>query len=243
MLEGCSGKVKNFDAQVVGNRYLEELLQRENQEEWVWYHCFNYFCDSRYRLLTATDYNMLSLHLSVYLAQANMYHGSSFILQNGYKVHREAIELICASDYHVLSGISSQALGLSENQEKLFDLTRKITAIYHRIRQATYERLGKKEPESPVSQQLITKVLLGTLGCVPAFDSRALSVFKQFNLGPQTFSPESVASLVAFYQREASDFAELEVIIQRRQLNVPQMKLVDIILQNATREKDSQAES
>lgn len=133
-----------FDAQRIGNRYLDGLLMRENQEEWVWYHCYNYFSTSRYRNLRATDYNMLSLHLSVYLAQANMYHGSSFILQHGYKVHREAIQLICSPDYHELSGISCQDLSLEANRDRLFELTDNITEIYHRIRQATYASLQKK---------------------------------------------------------------------------------------------------
>lgn len=230
--------MKNFDAQRVGSHYLDGLLLRENQEEWVWYHCFNYFNTSRYRLLTATDYNMLSLHLSVYLAQANMYHGSSFILQNGYKVHREAIQLICSPKYHGLSGISCEALGLEGNRALLFDLTDKIKVIYHQVRQTTYLGLGKKEPESPVSQNLITKVLLGTLGCVPAFDGRAQSVFKQFQLGPQTYSPEAVMSLVDFYQREEADFSRLARIIKSRQVDVPQMKLIDIILQNAASQKN-----
>lgn len=107
--------MKNFDAQLVAGRYLNGVLLGNDQEEWVWYHCYEYFKASRYRQLTATDYNMLSLHLSVYLAQANMYHGSSFILQNGYKIHREVIRLICSPRYHVLSGITCERLVQAEN--------------------------------------------------------------------------------------------------------------------------------
>ncbi|MBP1043254.1 hypothetical protein I6N95_19725 [Vagococcus sp. BWB3-3] len=231
--------MKNFSAHDVGNHYLNGLLLRENQEEWVWYHCYNYFSSSRWRKLSSSDYNMLSLHLSVYLGQANMYHGSSFILQNGYKVHREAIQLICSPKYHALSGISCLDLGLAANRNRLFELTDEITTVYHKIRQHTYARLDKREPASPVSQNLITKVLLGTLGCVPAFDSRALSVFKQFELGPKNYSSEAVLSLIDFYQREEADFNQLADIMYHRQITLPQMKLIDIILQHAAEKERS----
>lgn len=223
--------MRNFNAREIGNYYVEELLLQKNQPEWVWYHCYQYFSTARYQELTATDYNMLSLHLSVYLAQANMYHGSSFILQNGYKIHREAIQLICCPRYHVLSGISCKDLANPKNMARLFELVTAITEIYHGIRQTTYRYLAKEEPISPVSQALITKVLLGTLGCVPAYDGTSIKEFKQYQIAPQYFSEESLVSVLEFYQREIKDFNDLALILESKKIDLPQMKLVDIILQ------------
>ncbi|MGY3748184.1 hypothetical protein ACWN8P_13075 [Vagococcus salmoninarum] len=78
--------MENFNAREVGHQYVTNLLERENQGEWVWYHCYHYFSKVRYQKLTATDYNMLSLHLSVYLAEEKMYHGHLLFCKTVIKV-------------------------------------------------------------------------------------------------------------------------------------------------------------
>lgn len=223
--------MENFSAREVGHQYVTNLLERENQGEWVWYHCYHYFSKVRYQKLTATDYNMLSLHLSVYLAEEKMYHGSSFILQNSYKSHRPGIELICSPKYHQLSGIKIVELMKPNNLALLFELVEKLKVIYHELRKATYQRSGKSEPISPVSQSLLTKILLGTLGCVPAFDRQATTVFKQVGIEPQSFSKQCLLSIAEFHQKESKAFQELAGSLAVGHIDLPEMKLVDIMLQ------------
>lgn len=64
----------------------------------------------------------------------------------------------------------------------------------------------KGEVTARISDVLITKVLLGTLGCVPAYDKNFTMTAGKFKLRLGSFSPESFKLFIQFYTKYDKSF-------------------------------------
>lgn len=132
-------------------------------KSWEW--CHKAFLDGkqRYRNANTDDQekivDLLCLHLAFYLASWGMYRGSTFLLQRDYKAHEKAVREIMNDSYKDLWDYSPQKESLKTISELLFN---KDSGIYWKIKKS----YGKDTP----TETLVTKILLGTFGCIPAFD-------------------------------------------------------------------------
>ena len=79
-----------------------------------------------------------------------------------------------------------------------------------------------------MSQVLITKILLGTLGCVPAYDRFFGIGAKYLGLEKDTYQEKSLRELVDFYEEHNDRLEEARRGMQCEDLNYPQMKLLDM---------------
>ena len=219
----------------VSRAYQQGLETAAASQEWAWLHCLNYFSKARTQVLSVSDLNMLCLHLTLYLAESNLYRGCSFILQHGYKVHREGVALLLAPRYQPLSQITVSELAQEGNLSLLMELIAQLEAIYGRIRQQTYARQGKAQPQSPVSQQLISTILLGTLACLPRYDTRSQQAYRRLSISPRSFSREGLAAALAFYQGEQPAFEALAQTLTLEGHALSELKLLDIVLQQEGR--------
>lgn len=95
-----------------------------------------------------------------------MYRGSSFLLQKDYKVHIPVVKELLKAKYKPLVGIACEDLKDTRNQKLLKDINVYLVEYYDVIRKSVKEQEVKKQ----LSDILITKILMGTLGCVPAYD-------------------------------------------------------------------------
>lgn len=186
--------------------FYKNIENQPNHRYRSWEHCYKYFSQDKQNI----DNETACLHLSFYLASWGMYRGSSFLLQYDYLVHREAIKKIL--EYKHLQNIDF--LAIDENSKELKDIFELSKAI-----KKLYEELGK------VSDTLLTKILLGTLGCVPAYDRFLKNSLKQHNM-QQTFSKKGFLSVVDFYKENKSEFLAVHKSIGLR--TYPTMKLVDM---------------
>lgn len=125
-----------------------------------WRHCYNAFSQNR-NVLDEQTVDYLALHLAFYLASWGMYRGSSFLLQKDYKVHTPVVNIIQEHRYDVLHGISAQELCKKENLLLLDDISCRIRTCYAE-EQPPFERGVNNATDT-----LVTKVFVGTLGCVP----------------------------------------------------------------------------
>lgn len=122
-------------------------------KSWEW--CHKAFLDRQNK----TD-KELSLHLAFYLASWGMYRGSSFLLQRDYMAHKKAVEFIREEQYTTLWDYDPEKIPPKDAHKLLFG---KEAGIYHKIKSAYGENAN-------VSDTLVTKILMGTFGCIPAFD-------------------------------------------------------------------------
>ena len=187
------------------------------------------------RYYPSPDYDYLSLHLAFYLASWGMYRGSCFILQKDYKVHTPIVEEILKPEYDCLFGLACADLRESEVQDSLEKLCADIAEHFGPIRD---EVAGRKVPSS-VSPVLITKILMGTLGCVPAYDRFFVDGIKKYKVTTQEYSRNSLLKLVDFYEEHNGRLEEARRGMRTDDLTYPQMKLLDMGFWQIGFEKDA----
>lgn len=202
--------------------FYDDARVNENGRSRSWEHCYRVFRDARTD--PSPDYDYLSLHLAFYLASWGMYRGSCFILQKDYKVHTPIVEEILKPEYDCLFGLACADVRESEVQDRLEELSDYIAAHFRPIR----DEVAGREVVSSVSPVLITKILMGTLGCVPAYDRFFVDGIKKYKVTTQEYSLESVRKLVKFYEAHNDRLEEARRGMRTEDLVYPQMKLLDM---------------
>lgn len=202
--------------------FYEDARANENGRSRSWEHCYRAFRDARTD--PSPDYDHLSLHLAFYLASWGMYRGSCFILQKDYKVHTPIVEEILKPEYDCLFGLACADLRKSEVQMMLETVNNYIADYFDQIR----KEVAGREVASPVSPILITKILMGTLGCVPAYDRFFVDGIKKYKVTMQEYSLKSVRKLAEFYEAHNDRLEEARRGMRIGDLVYPQMKLLDM---------------
>lgn len=214
--------------------FYEDARTTENGRSRSWEHCYRVFRDARTDPSPDCDY--LSLHLAFYLASWGMYRGSSFLLQKDYKVLTPIVEKILKPEYDCLFGVACVDLRESEVQDRLEELYKYIAEYYFRpIR----DKVAGREVASFVSPVLVTKILMGTLGCVPAYDRFFQDGVATYKVTTQEYSLKSVLRLVDFYEEHNDRLEEARRGMRTDDLIYPQMKLLDMGLWQVGFEKDA----
>ena len=202
--------------------FYEDARANENGRSRSWEHCYRVFRDARTDPSPDCDY--LSLHLAFYLASWGMYRGSSFLLQKDYKVLVPIVEKILKPEYDCLFGVACADLREAEVQGSLENLNKYIAKHFEPIRD---EVAGRKVPSS-VSPVLITKILMGTLGCVPAYDRVFQDGAKYLGLEHNSYKEKSLRELADFYEAHNDRLEEARRGFEVDGLIYPQMKLIDM---------------
>ncbi len=207
------------------HEYYSNVDVDKNGRYLSWQHCYSQFVKARKE--SSKDYDQLSLHLAFYLASWGMYRGSSFLLQKDYKVHIPIVKELLDPKYDLLLGIKSSALKDPSNLKVLKELGDAIAKKYESTRRSVD---NKQNVGHGISSILITKVLLGTLGCVPAYDQYFVKGIKRENIASGTYSQKSIGQLADFYERHIDAFEECRANfwIKEDKLQYPQMKLLDM---------------
>lgn len=202
--------------------FYDDARANENGRSRSWEHCYRVFRVARTDPSPDCDY--LSLHLAFYLASWGMYRGSSFLLQKDYKVLVPIVEEILKPEYDCLFGLACMDLRNSDVRAQLTKLYDYISDYFHPIR----EKVLGHEATTPVSPVLITKILLGTLGCVPAYDRFFQDGVATYKVTTQEYSLESVRKLAKFYEKHNDRLEEARRGMRVGDLTYPQVKLLDM---------------
>ena len=128
------------------------------------------------RTLSPDEEEKARLYLMNYLASWGMYRGSSFILQYDGTIYDDVIKAIFDKNYDSLWDISYDCLEKNVNNERmlikeLIDIIDGILSVQRNF--TCFEKIewtGNKS-SGKVSKTLITKILLGTICCMPALDT------------------------------------------------------------------------
>ena len=216
--------------------FYDEARAIENGRSRSWEHCYRVFRDARTDPSPDRDY--LSLHLAFYLASWGMYRGSSFLLQKDYKVLVPVVEEVLKPEYDCLFGVACTDLRNNDVRAQLKKLYDYIADYYFRpIR----DKVAGREVTTPVSPVLITKILMGTLGCVPAYDRFFVDGIKKYKVTTQEYSQNSLLKLVDFYEEHNARLEEVRRGMRVGDLIYPQMKLLDMGFWQVGFEEDSKA--
>lgn len=203
-------------------KFYDTLKKDENGRYRSWEHCYSNFINARDNKNAELDY--LSLQLAFYLASWGMYRGSSFLLQKDYKIHIPVVKELLKEEYDPLAGIDCVELKREKNQRLLEKINAFLDEYYSNIR----GEVKKIKVRNQLSSTLITKILMGTLGCVPAYDRYFISGIKNQKVASGNYNMKSIVQLVDFYE---SNIVELENIRKDMKINgmaYPQMKILDM---------------
>lgn len=222
-----------------GKRYYDMMGSDKHGRYRSWQHCYGIFSKLKNKDLSAEDLDYLSLHLSFYLASWGMYRGSCFILQCDYTVHITAIQELMKDDYIKLWGITCDDLRHTENLDLLFSLSDKLKEIYRDIRITANKSIGKPLPSVGISDILITKILMGTMGCVPAYDRFFCEAVKHCKVASTSFSKKSIKELRQFYLDHNEIFEKLRIEMSKGMIDYPQMKVIDMCFWQIGYEEDA----
>ena len=202
--------------------FYNQLVLDENGRYRSWEHCYKCFHDARNN--DNVDYDYLSLQLAFYLASWGMYRGSSFLLQKDYKIHIPIIKEILKTKYNPLFGIECFLFKKQTNQKLLTELSNELRKYYDSIRNSVKET----KPKNNLSNTLITKILMGTLGCVPAYDRYFIVGVKHYKTTTGNYNINSILKLVDFYENNKDNFEKTRNGLKVYGLPYPQMKMLDM---------------
>ena len=202
--------------------FYDDARANENGRSRSWEHCYRVFRDARTD--PSPDYDYLSLHLAFYLASWGMYRGSSFLLQKDYKVLVPIVDKVLKPEYDCLFGIACEGLRDPEVQKRLTNVYDSIAEHFRPIR----KEVAGREVSTPVSPVLITKILMGTLGCVPAYDRFFQDGAKYLGLEHNSYKESSLLELADIYEEHNDRLEEARRGMRTEDLIYPQMKLLDM---------------
>ena len=199
-------------------KFYSEIQNDSEHRFRAWEDCYEAF-------QTEKNTNYLAKELDNYLAAWGMKRGSSFLLQKNWRIHLPVVEEIIKPKYNSLRGITCGELKKSENLQKLSELVSFMKSYYNK------KRFEIKGTDRNVSQTLITKILLGTLGCSPAYDRYFISGIKELKISSQNFSTDSILRICDFYEnnKEYFESARKEMKINNK-IDYPIMKIIDMAI-------------
>lgn len=202
--------------------YYNNLKAGENGRYRSWEHCYSYFIKGRSS--KEIDYDYLSLQLAFYLASWGMYRGSSFLLQKDYKAHIPVVKELLSKKYDALAGIECIDFRKESNQRLLQDIDLFLEQYYDKIRR----EVKAQELKNQLSFTLITKILMGTLGCVPAYDRYFVAGIKNQKVATGSYNLKSIMQLVDFYEKNSIRLEQVREKMKVEGMPYPQMKMLDM---------------
>ncbi|RGD19616.1 hypothetical protein DW665_04015 [Parabacteroides sp. AM25-14] len=173
-------------------------LYKPNHRFKSWEHCFMAFSDFN------NDIDYLTLQLAFYLASWGMYRGSSELLQKDYLIHEPVVEIVRSN-------------GELRKENVTYEDIESINEII--------EKIKKEYKVANVSRTLVSKILLGTLGCIPALDRffcdgwKICEETKGFSINLQ--------NIISFADKHKIEIEECRNCIKSNVI-YPPMKIVDM---------------
>ena len=209
-------------------------------KSWEWCHYQFLNLKDKYLVSSSEQQNeiadFLALHLGFYLASWGMYRGSSYLLQRDYKTHIPVVKMILNKKYKILWDYKPSKKNISSAYNLLF---KDDEGIYWQIKNS-YSKYDADCSDFS-SETLVSKILLGTFCCVPAFDRYLKSGIGYFNKKQKQINDKSKKYLLSQSLeskngdkyissktfKEISRFA-LNNSKEFKTINYPAMKCVDM---------------
>jgi hypothetical protein len=200
--------------------FYKQMLSEHHRYR-SWEHCYGYFRNSRAEGILG-DLDHAALQLGFYLASWGMYRGSSFLLQHTYTVHLSVIQQLVSTRF---SPLWKREFGAGGDDEELVPL---IMDTIIAVKEA-YSPFAQLADSGSATDTLVTKVLLGTLGCLPACDRFFIYGFKSEGLRYSYLNEKFIGRVLNFCRDNLAHLRkEQDAIESMGGMRYPLMKLVDM---------------
>lgn len=218
------------DVAVKVNEFYLRLTDDRHHRYLSWEHCYDFFGQD------VNDLDKACLHMAFYLASWGMYRGSSFLLWKDYLIHKEVVKQLLKHKH-----LRKTTADYSHSDiDEIIELCDWIRGWYKK----NVGEVNGEEKEVNISDTLVTKIVLGALGCVPAYDRYFIDGLRKAYIGPFRPTRDGLQSLVNFYVNNRKQFDILQEKIRTRgKKPYPAMKLVDMYFWQIGFELDSKTEA
>lgn len=187
-----------------------------------WKHCYEAFGD------ISKDNDYLALHLGFYLASWGMYRGSTGLLQKDYKIHIDAVAII--KNYHKDLRCNQNFEVSKDNINRIIELKKELFDYYNKFKYQTKKNTFESKPPTDT---LLSKIVLGTLGCSPAFDRYFNDGIKLLEIKATKFKRKDFDELFKFIERNRTEIVQFQnELFQEESIYYPIFKLVDMFFWN-----------
>ncbi len=203
--------------QDVIEKYLAEIDADDYHRCRSWNNCFKTF--------SITEQSELHvLELAFYLASWGMYRGSSGLLQKNHLIHKGAVDIVFSTVNQRLK--CNQTVEAHRGSIKTI-LSMKIELANH-YRNIHFTKGAASKSISP-TDTLLSKIILGTLGCVPAYDRYFIKGLKHMKMKHTSFNEFSLVELFNFIEKNKKEIEQVQKIIKSKtHEHYPFMKILDI---------------
>ncbi len=207
---------------------FEELKKDQHHSYYSWEHCYSFF-RTNYEELKRIPSNkemmdLACLHLGFYLASWGMLRGSSALLGKTYTVYGDTIAVLLKNEYEICWNPDGQIKNNNSNE-----LIEKIKAL-----KAELKKPLKVVGTFNASDTLISKILLGVTGCIPAYDDFFKTGLEMVFRNPlphgiKTLNDTSLRLLIDFYKEYQRDIDEIKIQTNNtKRYPYPIMKKIDM---------------
>ena len=180
--------IRENDIEEYINSWKKNNAHEQNGRYASFDYCFNYFQDFRVNgnikdIVSLQKLQLSCLHLGFYLASWGMYRGSSSILQHSCHFLEKPLKVIAERD---------EKFWKIDVDEYTEDNIKLLVKCGEEIREKLKNTYGE------ISDTLVTKIMLGVFGNVPAYDTYFLKTMREKIGG--TFNRESLEKIGKFYK-------------------------------------------
>jgi hypothetical protein len=113
-----------------------------------------------------------------------------------------------------------------ENIKAILEMKDELAKYYSNI--YFTKGVDKPKPISP-TDTLLSKIMLGTLGCVPAYDRYFIDGLKQMKMEHSGFNEASLNELFNFIEKNEKEIVQAQkLIMTKTQRHYPLMKILDM---------------
>ena len=192
------------------NQFFKDVQNELEGRYQSWNLCHEYF-KKIFKENLNSNKEQAALMLGFYLASWGMYRGSSFLLKYyTYTVHIKAVEIL----FEYKHFFTQQEI----KYEELFNLYKKLKTHYEKLKKQVVNNT-----KVSVSQTLITKIIMGVFGIIPAYDRNVKKALAKLGKS-QTFNKTGYYQLLDFYRQYEKEINNLS------SKEYPPMKILDIYL-------------
>lgn len=215
------------------NKYISGITTEEFHRYKSWDNCFSAFSVSNQN-------EILVLELAFYLASWGMYRGSCGLLQKNHRIHKRSVDILFSKSNQKLKCNQTNEIK-RENIKAILGVKDELSKHYSSI--IFTKGVDKPKPISP-TDTLLSKIILGTLGCVPAYDRYFIAGLKETRMEHKGFNEDSLNELFNFIDKNKKEIDQAQKLINAKTKNhYPVMKILDMYFWQIGYDKELQSKN
>lgn len=174
------------------DRFISTLNKDKNGRYKSYEHCRQCYLDNKD---DETKYDLIALNLYAYLASWGMLR-NSFLMQKDYLFNLPIVKILCKDEYKQLIKFNPFSEKCNEVISLIMTLRDEIKD-YYLSQKYIQDGTNIEIQISNVTDTLVTKIILGTIGCVPAYDQYFVKALRKDGING-VFNEKSMLKLVSF---------------------------------------------